>query len=110
MTKGTSLYENQCAQCHGKTGVGQSNAYPALAGNRTVLSANTSNLILKVLHGGFEPATAGNPKPFGMPPFLLTMNDAEVAAVLTYIRAAWGNSGSAVNEFDINRIRASSKP
>ncbi len=110
LTKGGALYEDQCSQCHGKTGLGQANAYPALAGNRTILRANTSNLILKVLHGGFEPATTGNPRPFGMPPFLLTMNDAEIAAVLTYIRTAWGNSGSAVNEFDINRIRASSRP
>jgi mono/diheme cytochrome c family protein len=108
--KGARLYENQCAQCHGKTGLGHPNAYPPLAGNRAVTQGNTNNLILKVLHGGFEPATAANPKPFGMPPFLLALTDTEVAAVLTYIRSAWGNSAAAVSEFDINRIRASSKP
>lgn len=109
-SRGATLYENQCAQCHGKDGLGQNKAYPPLAGNRAVTQAHTSNLILKVLHGGFAPATAGNPKPFGMPPFLLFMSDAEIAAVLTYIRSAWGNTGTAISEFDINRIRASSSP
>jgi mono/diheme cytochrome c family protein len=111
-TRGTGarIYEGQCAQCHGKTGLGQPNAYPPLAGNQAVLQRNTNNLILKVMHGGFGPATAGNPKPFGMPPYLLTLNDAEIAAVLTYIRNAWGNSAIAISEFDINRIRSSSKP
>lgn len=108
--KGARLYEGQCAQCHGKTGLGQPIAYPPLAGNQAVLQPNTNNLILKVMHGGFGPATAGNPKPFGMPPYLLALNDAEMAAVLTYIRSAWGNSATAISEFDINRIRASSKP
>jgi len=107
--KGLRLYDDQCAQCHGKTGLGQANAYPPLAGSNAVLQSNTNNLILKVMHGGFEPATAGNPKPFGMPPYLLALNDAEIAAVLTYIRSAWGNSAAGISEFDINRIRASSK-
>lgn len=108
--KGARLYEDQCAQCHGKAGLGQTNAYPPLAGNGAVLQRNTNNLILTVLHGGFAPATADNPRPFGMPPYLLALTDAEIAAVLTYIRSAWGNSAAAISEFDISRIRASSKP
>lgn len=109
-SRGVKLYETHCAQCHGKSGLGRANAYPALAGNPAVSRTPTNNLILKVLHGGFGPSTAGNPKPFGMPPFLLSLSDAEIAAILTYIRNAWGNSGAAVSEFDINRVRASSNP
>jgi mono/diheme cytochrome c family protein len=104
--RGGAIYEKHCQDCHGKLGVGQAGAYPALAGNRAVTAANINNLVLTVLNGGFAPATAGNPRPFGMPGFLLTLNDAEVAAVLTYIRASWGNAGTAVNEFDINKLRS----
>jgi mono/diheme cytochrome c family protein len=104
---GARLYEKQCAQCHGKQGEGQAGAYPALAGNRAVLMPQTNNLVLTVLHGAYGPSTAGNPQPFGMPPFMLTLSDAEISAVLTYVRGAWGNRAAAVSEFDINKIRSS---
>jgi hypothetical protein len=34
------------------------------------------------------------------------MSDAEVAAVLTYVRSAWGNSAGAVTADDVARERA----
>ncbi len=108
--RGAALYDKHCAQCHGNAGEGYAKAYPALAGNRAVNMANTSNLALKVLYGGFGPATAGHPRPYGMPPYRLSLTDAEIADVLTYIRSSWGNAGAAVPEFDINRIRTTSAP
>jgi len=110
LSRGATIYERHCAECHGKAGQGQPGAYPALAGNRRINLPTTNNLILTVLHGGFGPATQGNPAPYGMPPFMLTLNDAEVAAVLTYLRSSWGNSGAPVTEFDINKLRSSLPP
>ena len=104
--KGAKLYEQHCAQCHGEKGEGIANAYPLLAGNRAVTMAATDNLVQMVLNGGFAPATAGNPRPFGMPPFVLVLNDDEVAAVVSHIRTAWGNQASAVTPLEVNRIRA----
>jgi mono/diheme cytochrome c family protein len=57
------------------------------------------------LYGGFSPATAANPRPFGMPPYLLTLTDAEVAAVLTHVRSSWGNQASAVSELQVQQLR-----
>ena len=102
---GLKLYGKFCADCHGDQGQGQPGAYPALAGNRNVTMDNTNNLVQVVLHGGFAPATQGNPRPYGMPPFMLQLNDEEVAQVLSHIRTAWGNQASAVSEFDISRLR-----
>ena len=82
------------------------NAYPALSGNRTVVMPQTVNLVQIVLNGGYAPATEGNPRPYGMPPFVLVLNDSDIAAVLTHIRGSWGNQGGAVSELDVNRIRA----
>ena len=108
--KGAKLYEQHCAQCHGANGKGQQigavNAYPALAGNRAVLSAQTVNLVQIVLNGGYAPATLGNPRPFGMPPFVLVLNDSEVATILTHIRGTWGNHATAVTPLEVNRIRS----
>ena len=105
-TRGAKLYEQHCAQCHGDNGTGVPNAYPALAGNRAVLMKQTSNLVQIVLNGGYAPATQGNPRPFGMPPFVLVLNDSDIAAVLTHVRSSWGNQASQVSSLDVNRIRA----
>jgi cytochrome c553 len=105
--KGVRMYEQFCADCHGKSGEGRSGAYPALAANPKVLGVNVNNLVLQLLYGGYPAATARNPRPFGMPPFVLTLNDADMAAVLSYIRNTWGNHADSVTEFDINKLRTS---
>lgn len=102
---GGKLYETHCANCHGAQGTGVRGAYPALAQSRTVTMSNTTNLIQTVLYGGFAPATAGNPQPFGMPPYILQLNDKDTAAVLTHIRQSWGNQAPEVTELDVNRAR-----
>lgn len=91
-----ALYRQHCADCHGANGEGVAGAYPALAGSRAVQAAQANNLIYSVLRGGFAPVTEANPRPYGMPPFLLTLSDAQVAQVLTYVRQAWGNQAGAV--------------
>ena len=104
--RGAKLYEQHCVQCHGDQGQGMPNAYPALAGNRAVNLQSTANLVQVVLHGGFPPATSGNPRPFGMPPYTTTLSDADIAAVISHIRGSWGNRAGAIGEFDVSRQRA----
>ena len=60
------------------------------------------NPIRMVLNGGFPPGTAGNPMPYGMPPFAQTLSDDEVAAVVTYIR---GLGQSRCSRFGTQRQR-----
>ena len=64
------------------------------------------NSIRMVLNGGYPPGTAGNPMPYGMPPFAQLLSDNEVAAVVTYIRTSWGNRGTAVSARQANELRA----
>ncbi len=106
MPRGSKLYDKHCAQCHGDNGQGVANAYPALAGNRAVLMPQKANLVQIVLNGGYAPATAGNPRPYGMPPFVLVLTDADIADVLSHIRSSWGNRANAVSELEVNRIRS----
>ena len=105
MARAGNLYASHCADCHGQQGQGVAGAYPALAHNRAVLLANTSNLIQTTLHGGFAPVTRATQKPYGMPPFILSLSDADIALVLTYIRQAWGNQAAPVTESDVSRLR-----
>lgn len=97
VARGSRIYDQRCAYCHGDAGQGASGAYPPLAGNRAVLMANPANLVQIVRRGGFLPATAGNPRPYGMPPFGQVLDDGDIAAVLTYVRGAWGNDAPPVS-------------
>jgi mono/diheme cytochrome c family protein len=103
MARGGKIYDQRCAYCHGDQGQGATGAYPPLAGNRAVNMSPPTNLIQVVSHGGFLPSTAGNPRPYGMPPFGQVLDAAEVAAVLTYIRGAWGNDSAPVTQLDTMR-------
>ena len=104
---GARGYERHCANCHGERGEGVPGAYPALAGNRAVTMDPPINLVRIAAHGGFPPQTAGNPRPFGMPPFTQALDDADLAAILSYVRNAWGNRGSLLSSPDVSRYRAS---
>ncbi len=108
--KAAKLYEQHCAQCHGDKGQGVANAYPALAGNRAVTMPSTENLVQMVLGGGFAPATTGNPRPFGMPPFVLVLDDSEVADVITHIRSSWGNQAGGITSIQVQRVRGNQAP
>lgn len=110
LASGGKKYEKYCAQCHGLQGEGHRDpkgywAYPPLAGNRAVLQKLPDNAIQSVLYGGFGPTTHATPQPFGMPPFVLAMNDEAVADVLTYIRSAWGNRAEPVTALQVQTLR-----
>ena len=108
---GLKVYERHCATCHGEQGEGATGIYPALRGNRAVLLSEPTNLVQTLLFGGFGPSTAGHPRPFGMPPFVLELDDREIAAVLTHLRMALQPEGSKAGEvtpLQVNRIRAES--
>lgn len=102
---GKRVYHDRCADCHGDDGRGKGLAYPPLADNEAILMANPVNGIRMVLNGGFPPSTAGNPRPYGMPPFAHVLRDDEVAAVVTYIRRSWGNEASAVSPLAVAAAR-----
>jgi mono/diheme cytochrome c family protein len=103
MARGAKIYDQQCAYCHGDAGQGAPGAYPPLAGNRAVLMDSPANLVQVLRHGGFLPSTAGNPRPYGMPPFGHVLDDEGIATVLTYIRGAWGNDAPPVSRAQILR-------
>jgi mono/diheme cytochrome c family protein len=106
METGRTLYVAQCAVCHGSEGKGQPPQFPPLAANQSITMTSPVNSIRMVLNGGYAPGTKKNPRPYGMPPFAHVLNDEEVAAVVTYIRVAWENSGTPVTPAQVTPLRS----
>ncbi|MCC2957573.1 c-type cytochrome [Massilia sp. IC2-477] len=105
-SRGRRVYAAQCASCHGADGRGMPPHYPPLADNQSITMRSAVNPIRMVLNGGYPPGTRRNPMPYGMPPFAHEMSNGDVAAVVTYIRTAWGNRGAAVTAQEVDALRA----
>jgi len=90
---GKALFAKNCAACHQATGAGIPGAFPALKGN-TFAQGDPAIVIATVLKGRA-----------GMPAFAASLDDDKLAAVITYVRSAWGNQAGAVSGPDVATIR-----
>ncbi len=113
LEQGAKLYREHCAGCHGSSGAGGNlpdgrRAVPALAGNRLVTMNPPANLVRAIALGGFGAATAGKPRPFGMPPFAHVLSDEQIGAVATHLRSSWGAAAAPVSAFEVARWRGGS--
>ncbi len=102
LTRGNQIYKDRCAACHGADGRGKPPAYPPLAQNRSIEMESAVNPIRMVLNGGYPPETAANPRP----PFAQVLSDDDIAAVVTFIRVAWGNHGHPASPADVIALRS----
>ncbi len=102
---GIIVYRSFCTRCHGLDGKGVANVFPALAGNPSVLTKDTTSLIRLLVEGGNSPATMSGPPRQRMPAFAGTLVDAQMGQVLTYIRSAWGNDAQPISGNDVSALR-----
>jgi mono/diheme cytochrome c family protein len=107
MRAGAAIYKDSCAACHKDSGEGDANLCPRLAGSALVQSDDPTTLVRVVLHGTRAVSTAGAPTAPAMPAFDWRLEDAQVAAVLTYIRNNWGNAAGPVPAGVVTSQRAS---
>lgn len=93
---GEKVYATTCAACHQVSGTGIPNVFPALKGSAIATGPVAKHLNI-VLHGVTGTAMAA---------FAGQMNDADLAAVITYERNAWGNNtGDMVQPSDVKAAR-----
>ncbi len=104
-TRGGLGYEQFCASCHQRSGLGAPNIFPALAGNRAFLSDNPASVLHIVLAGGTTASTRASTHRFKMPGFA-RLTDEELAEILTFARTSWGNKASAVTAGQVKAMRA----
>ncbi len=94
---GQEKYNETCAACHRTGGEGLPAKFPALKGNPFVLG-DPAPVIRTVLNG--RRGQLGL-----MPSWKDTFNDQEVAAILSYVRQAWGNRAPPVTPEMVTKIR-----
>jgi len=99
------IYKDNCAACHTDAGTGAARLFPRLAGSSAVQSDDATTLIHTVLFGSQAAATPGAPTGPAMPSFAWRLGDAQAAAVVTYIRNAWGNAAATVSPDQIRTVR-----
>lgn len=100
-----AVFIDTCAACHTKAGAGIEHLFPRLAGNPTVLQDSPTSLIRVILAGAKGAVTSSAPTGAAMPSLGYRLDDAQVAAVVTYIRNSWGNAAPPVSAGDVAGLR-----
>ncbi|WP_246462412.1 c-type cytochrome [Pelagicoccus albus] len=102
---GGALYAQQCVACHQATGQGLAGAFPPLAGSEWV--TGVPELPIKILLAGLggEIEVKGATYNGAMPAFGAVFDDAEIAAVVNYVRTSWDNGASEVTADQVAEIR-----
>jgi mono/diheme cytochrome c family protein len=104
-TPGAKIYSANCSACHGADGGGTAGAFPPLAGNSMV--TGSPGKVIAAVKNGLTGETTVNGKTYNgsMPAWKGKLTNAEIADVVTYIRASWGNTAGAVTEEQVAGIK-----
>jgi mono/diheme cytochrome c family protein/glucose/arabinose dehydrogenase len=95
--EGRDIYNNLCVACHQPDGRGREKLAPSILGSEFALGP--PSVPVRVLMNGKEGAVGL------MPPLGAGLTDQQIAAVLTYIRREWGQTGSPVDSALVAQIR-----
>ena len=103
---GAGHFATYCSPCHQADGNGLPGQFPPLAGSEWVLAEGPSRIARIVLNGLSGPIKVkGQDYNNQMNAFRDSMDDQQIADVLTYVRNSWGNKASAVAAADVASIR-----
>jgi mono/diheme cytochrome c family protein len=102
---GRAVYQRTCVTCHQQNGQGIQGTFPPLAEN-PVVAGDKARLINLVLHGLSGPVMVKGVRYNNVMPPWKTLSDADMAAVLTYVRSNFGNTADAVAPAEVAAQRA----
>lgn len=101
---GLKVFSTNCSSCHQANGKGQPGVFPPLAGN-TVVTGDPTKVIGIVKNGLSGKITVmGTTYNGQMPAWKSQLSNNDIAAVITYIRSAWGNHASAVTAAQVAAV------
>ncbi len=102
---GKRAYSSNCVACHQTTGLGVPNQYPTLVGSEFVLGS-ADHMALILLHGLDGPIKVkGEIYSGAMPAWKDALTDAQIAGIVSYIRASWGNTAGPLTMDQVKGLR-----
>ena len=106
---GSKIFATTCVVCHQVDGAGKEGLFPPLAGSEWV-TGDAAQMVRIILHGLTGPVeVAGETYSGAMPGWGAILKDAEIAAVATYVRGAWGNKAAPITAAKVIAIRTATK-
>jgi len=108
VSRGKTVYVDQCLSCHQADGGGVQNMNPPLIKTKWVLGDKIQ--LIQIVLKGMNTQTEINGDIYHnlMPPHDY-MTDLQIADVLTYIRNSFGNKAKAITEAEVRTVRAKTK-
>ncbi len=106
IARGKRIYETSCFACHQADGNGLAGAFPPLA--KSDYLNDKKKTISAVIHG-LEGPIKVNGKDYNSVMPAQVLSDEEVANVLSYVYASWGNKKTNVTPAEVKSVRASGK-
>ncbi len=102
---GAEIYQTRCLSCHQANGGGVPGVFPPLTGTEWV--TGDEDVLIRIILNGMTGEIEVNGMTYSgaMPPWGGFLTDEEVAALLTYIRAEWGNDASEVMAETVAEVR-----
>lgn len=104
---GEGLYAT-CAGCHQASGRGSLGIAPPLAGS-AIVNGPVSRLALVLADGLGGPYVMAGTEFRGVMAPAPTRGDGDLAALMTYIRRSWGNTGDPVTASEVSAARQRSR-
>lgn len=102
--QGKKIYATTCVSCHQVEGQGSAGLAPPLAGSPIVNGpgGRMTRVLLHGLEGGYMPGGGS----WGVMPIPAIQESGQLAAVMTYVRRSWGNTGDPVLPASVAAVRS----
>jgi mono/diheme cytochrome c family protein len=108
--EGFSLYNNDCAGCHGSDGQGKPNVVPTLQGNATLNHTSSYNTIAVIINGIPKEYYNSTDSFYPMPSFGQSLTNKQIAQLTNYLRHRWTTQTNTVTEKTVEKVRKNLTP
>jgi mono/diheme cytochrome c family protein len=105
---GSVLYADACGPCHDRSGDGRQGQAPSI--RRSAYLAGRPEALIRIVLDGFRTDEAERTARYALPmPSWRILDDADVAALVTFVRTSWGADARPVTAEDVAAVRIATR-
>ena len=102
---GEAAFLANCAACHQPTGLGLPGAFPPLAGSDFLKNTDKTTVLSSVLQGISGKLVVNGVEYNNVMPAMSHLADADIANIVSYVYASWGNNGTVIKTDEVTAAR-----